>query len=437
MADSAHRIHLNGLQVIRGIAALAVVLYHEQGFLHAAVPASPTWWFTALFRSGYAGVDVFFVLSGFLIVYVHYDDIGLAPRVADYLWRRASRIYLFYWILCLFFIPAVFVAPALFTNSGKQEILGLVSSVLLLPQPGIPLLGVTWSLQHELYFYAIFALVIAAPRTAGTVAVAVLGGTLAAQFSRTPVVFPWSFIFSFRNLQFALGVAVALVIKRSRLRPNWRTLLVLGSTLFCGTALLDDYSLVPFVPVRNMCLYGMGACLIVWAVVLRDLSTRNTKPVAMLVGLGEASYAVYLLHYPALVALHRLSSLWSGSVVVPQPVVLVVNTGIALSIGVAAHVMVERRVLRWARGFGGRRFAIGTGLAPASRCSQEVALTGGPIARISRRLRLSIVRRRDRRRKPCRVPSGPSGGTYPAETGTKAGSPLPCISEGERDSRSC
>jgi len=70
MADSAHRIHLNGLQVIRGIAALAVVLYHEQGFLHGAVPASPTWWFTALFRWGYAGVDVFFVLSGFLIVYV-------------------------------------------------------------------------------------------------------------------------------------------------------------------------------------------------------------------------------------------------------------------------------------------------------------------------------------------------------------------------------
>jgi peptidoglycan/LPS O-acetylase OafA/YrhL len=147
------RVRLEGLQVIRGIAALAVLLYHEQGFLSAAVPASSANnEFTALFRWGYAGVDVFFVLSGFLIVYVHYDDIGFAPRVADYLWRRASRIYSFYCLLCIFLIPAVFIAPALFTNAGKQNLLRLISSVLLLPKPGMPLLGVTWPLQHELYF---------------------------------------------------------------------------------------------------------------------------------------------------------------------------------------------------------------------------------------------------------------------------------------------
>lgn len=82
IVQPAGRVHLDGLQVIRGIAALAVVLFHEQELTSFGPHAVSNNWFTALFKFGYAGVDIFFVLSGFLIVYVHYGDIGRPSRIS-------------------------------------------------------------------------------------------------------------------------------------------------------------------------------------------------------------------------------------------------------------------------------------------------------------------------------------------------------------------
>src|SRR5216683_3883717 len=93
------------LQALRGISALLVLGLHS-------VPFAPHL-FRYLFSWGFAGVDFFFVLSGFILLYVHYGQIGRPEKLRSYFIRRFSRIYPSYWAVMVFLIPAAFVLRSL------------------------------------------------------------------------------------------------------------------------------------------------------------------------------------------------------------------------------------------------------------------------------------------------------------------------------------
>jgi len=95
MAASAVATKLSGIEISRGLAASAVVLYHVARHLNQAY-SMPT--LASVFQFGHAGVDVFFVISGFIIVYVHYKDIGASDRLGHYVGRRITRVMPAYWI---------------------------------------------------------------------------------------------------------------------------------------------------------------------------------------------------------------------------------------------------------------------------------------------------------------------------------------------------
>ncbi|MGL4420416.1 MAG: acyltransferase family protein, partial [Gemmataceae bacterium] len=87
---------LRNVQALRGLACLFVVLYHVAGWEQLVWPRIPVFGFYRYF--GFAGVDLFFVLSGFIITHAHWKQIGQPRHLPTYLYRRLSRIYPVYWL---------------------------------------------------------------------------------------------------------------------------------------------------------------------------------------------------------------------------------------------------------------------------------------------------------------------------------------------------
>ena len=137
---------LTGIEAGRGVAALLVLGVHARDHLFKnfgqSVPLGD------LFVFGHAGVDFFFVLSGFIILYVHAKDIGRPHRLSHYLQRRFTRIYPFYWAALLLTLAVMSVSKAQIFPSFFH----VVSSVLLIPLSGDPVIPVAWTLQNEVTF---------------------------------------------------------------------------------------------------------------------------------------------------------------------------------------------------------------------------------------------------------------------------------------------
>lgn len=111
-----NQLQLKTLQQGRGLAAMAVAAFHlslllgDTRYLNDAV-------FLKFTQRGNLGVDFFFVLSGFIIVFAHYKDINHPARVSDYLLKRFTRLFPVYWLYTAFFavwLPSASGAPALF-----------------------------------------------------------------------------------------------------------------------------------------------------------------------------------------------------------------------------------------------------------------------------------------------------------------------------------
>lgn len=109
---------LESLQVGRGVAAFMVLLFHSQVFMRVVHPESG---FARMFGFGRTGVDFFFVLSGFLMVYVHRRDFGAPSRLGVYAYKRLTRIYPVYWVLCAVLVPLVLLAPIGDAESGEGD----------------------------------------------------------------------------------------------------------------------------------------------------------------------------------------------------------------------------------------------------------------------------------------------------------------------------
>lgn len=146
---------IQSLQVFRGFAALAVVAHHAVISTDAFVGVVPPH-VASILGKGHLGVDFFFVLSGFIIMYAHMGDSRSALAVRRYTFKRLIRIFPPYLPLSIGMIALYAVLPG-FSASGGRDF-SLMSSLLLLPADRPPALSVAWTLVHEMQFYAVFLL---------------------------------------------------------------------------------------------------------------------------------------------------------------------------------------------------------------------------------------------------------------------------------------
>ncbi|WP_375512368.1 acyltransferase family protein [uncultured Nostoc sp.] len=153
---------LNLLQVYCGIASLMVVLTHGNKIVAGELQQNDLY-LLQIFHFGWIGVDFFFVLSGFIIFYIHQSDIGKPDKFTPFLFKRFIRVYPLYWsILGLKILVSLFstAKDSIYQRSADE----IIKAVLLLPQDRSILessfIGVNWTLCYEVFFYCIFGFLI-------------------------------------------------------------------------------------------------------------------------------------------------------------------------------------------------------------------------------------------------------------------------------------
>lgn len=301
MSPAAPRDHLRSLQALRGVAAGAVVFehLHFHSELRQGPGLVPEW-----FAAGHLGVDLFFVLSGFILLHVHRADLGRSGRVGAYFWRRFVRI----WPL-LALLSTLKLGYLLLGGPGasphKTEPAVILTSYLLLPHPDWPLLDVAWTLRHEALFYALFGLAVWGGARLGLVLCGLAAiGLLCVPLAGGPAGWPWwaAFLGTPLHWHFLFGLAVAWLARQPAaavlLRPIPAALLIaasLAALWFGARAHLHTGRDEPRI------LFALGAAaLVLWLVLVER---RRPLPVpGWLAHLGDASYSLYLWHGFVIVA---------------------------------------------------------------------------------------------------------------------------------------
>jgi len=333
---------LDGAQMLRAVAAGAVLVHHTlQQSNGATSRLAPDWLTTA----GAAGVDLFFVISGFIMAWIAFRAPGRAPRPGRFIVDRLTRILPLFWLCCA---ATLAVAAVGFLRSADLSPGSVVLSLLLLPHEG-RLLGVAWTLEYELLFYAVFALCLplrSLTRSTGAAGVAIAALVLAA-----PVLPPGTvraFLGNPIMLEFVGGMAIAwLSLRRpDLLRVPLALAVAAGAVLMLAPMWVLHETTDGLRGWPRLMFWGLPAMLVVAHAV-----TALPRPGAVtraLVRLGDASYALYLTHafvmigYAAVLKRTALREVGQG------PAVVVVS---ALSIVVAllAHRLVELPVTRAVR----------------------------------------------------------------------------------------
>lgn len=352
---------LETLEAVRGIAALLVVLYHLQDIFSARMEIVP---FGGVFGAGDRGVDLFFVLSGFIIAFIHKRDVGNPAAVGPYFFKRACRVLPAVWILTLLATVLYAFHFGGHAKAAKLDAWNFVASMLLLPQQQTALVNVTWTLKYEIFFYALFALVIANRRFGLVTLLAWQCAVLLHLFGLLQVS-DWLTSYYLRPicLEFGIGMLGAWVVAHGGMTfrtPAWLTVGLLFSAIgvVAGGLLLEGLVGRHVLEPERLLIYGVAPGVAILALVKLE-QTGGLRAPKILVWLGSISYAVYLTNY---------SVLTFAAVAMKHVTVFPVNVAtllgcvmLAVAAGGAFHAWVDaplQSYLRRRRGAGARERAV-------------------------------------------------------------------------------
>jgi exopolysaccharide production protein ExoZ len=315
---------IDGIQVLRAVAAIMVVIEHSR----YAVPGGEAA-FSHFFASG---VDIFFVISGFVMALTTgASDQNISfwdgrSEALLFLRKRVARIVPLYWL------------ATLWTTRRELPDLNLAKDFLFIPRwnPAFPdsiLPSVVqgWTLNYEMFFYALFSasmlfrakrsLVLISALVAISLLAFVPGEGIYQRFYTNNII-----------LEFGIGVVLFQLIKFTAY-PQWRRSVFVVLMLVGFALLMIGYSHAP-----RFLTQGLPSALIVWA---SFGACKGWLQVGLLKKLGDASYAIYLFHWASFGALKPLVALAPDRL---YPLLLV-HIIFAIFSGIAIHLVVETRLI--------------------------------------------------------------------------------------------
>jgi len=285
---------LDSLQGLRGIAASLVVAFHAVNSLKNAgwVPE-----YTSGFAiRGMAGVDIFFVISGFVMVLTTANKPRGIDAARKFMLARLTRIAPMYWLLTTLMVMLLLFAPSVFSTE-KFNLARTITSYLFLPYEvkeaghAYPVLYVGWTLTYEMFFYLVFAVSLCfaeRPMRYCIVAFFVMLalGSLTAQANA----FYWRFMTNPMMLEFVFGCIIGWMYTQRMKVP-------MAVSAFMAVAGILGFFVSPITPEmeHRFIFAGIPSALLVAGFVFWE-SANGWIPKLVLLPVGNASYSIYLTH---------------------------------------------------------------------------------------------------------------------------------------------
>lgn len=280
--------HLISVQALRGLAALVIVIGHSIMEVQQVISGFPP----LPFNFGF-GVDIFFIVSGFVMALTHEKVLASNSPFTTFITKRAIRVIPLYWIYTSLMLLAIAAVPGELNNSQVSSKL-IVCSYTFVPCVNhlgffSPVLTLGWTLNYEMFFYLLFAISIInflpGPFPYKLFALLALsyglnltiGGVW--EFWGDPIIF-----------EFFAGVLLAMLYKRIGLQPNavlFAILTTIGVAFLVG---LDDFELPRIIS------FGLPAALVSAAFIFLLPNNINGNLVKASAFVGDSSYSLYLSH---------------------------------------------------------------------------------------------------------------------------------------------
>lgn len=324
------------LQAGRAAAAFAVAAYHL-----SIIMGEPRYGGEEVFREytrqGNLGVDFFFVLSGFIILFAHFKDIDNPGAVGKYLYRRFVRIFPVYWLYTLGFV-AVFALAGGTVAKVPSTVSDWVTSLTLIRfTDAAPPLTVAWTLFHEVAFYATFAILIINKRLGIAVfilisAISVLLYHFPAEEERTP----FNVYTSAYNLYFLLGMGAYLLYRRGGSGVVEFTLgLVILVVTMAG--ILIPHPMLPLT-------FALAMALLLAGVTKFEAAGKIDVPKFITLA-GDASFTIYLTHTNFQGTLLKIMKATGLQNTVGNELTYVIVLVGTIVLGCVAYLIIEKPIL--------------------------------------------------------------------------------------------
>lgn len=342
---------IQNIQALRGVAVLSVVLFHlvsiEQKYGGSKTILSE------LFQFGMVGVDLFFVISGFVMVAVTRGKFKNQKHALKFIYRRASRIFPTYWFYSLLVLIVFFIQP-LWVNSSQGNQVNILASFLLLPSQTLPLVMVGWTLTHEMYFYLIFFLFMLLFSERNMPIAVLLWGIsvllLNISFkSSSPVI---RIVTHPLTIEFIGGCVIGILYYKRNSQTTVRVLIAMAC--FVLTASIIGYFYYQKItgqiaPLHwwRILIFGIPALLIVYCFV--NAEEKGFVVHSSLIKVGDASYSIYLSHVITLSAVGRVWSMFSTNAVYDNFIMIPILFLVVIYVGIISYHLVEKPLLKLSR----------------------------------------------------------------------------------------
>ncbi|MGB8719013.1 MAG: acyltransferase [Desulfobacterales bacterium] len=328
------------VQALRAVAACAVLVHHVLFMLvHNAGYSFD------VSSIGASGVDLFFVISGFIMVYTSYSSFGKPKASISFVRRRAIRIAPIYWIYTTAVVLLLAFAPGLFSETRFDWNHVISSYLFLLSENTAGQVGTVmqtgWTLCFEVYFYLLFAVLLNLPRRfflamAGTLfAAGVILGMVTepapwATVATNPIV-----------LEFFFGAVIAYLFMNGFVLSRLIAIafIILGIAIVVMT---EDADLGIWT--RAIC-WGLPASALLLGAVSLESGGMNVP--RGLVALGDSSYSLYLVHPFIVPAIGKLWLALRLSDHAPPALLFAAAFCCSLAAGHASYLAIEKPITRW------------------------------------------------------------------------------------------
>jgi exopolysaccharide production protein ExoZ len=350
---------LPNIQILRAIAALAVVFYHD-GIETTNIcnsigtPCNYDFWVGAF------GVPLFFIISGFIMVMTSWNSFGQPGAPFSFIKRRITRIVPLYWLITTIAVIGIIISPAML-NVPVLDPLYISASYLFWPVTRInglvrPIANLGWTLNLEMMFYAVFTVALFFTRVRGLIlTISLLAGMSMLQttglFGKTGTLHstPLNFWADPIILNFIVGMMIAVFYRKGTRITSVETWLLMATSVV-GILIVGNLSgFLDALPEDNIINRVVAMipmlCLVVAATMGPQLDASKAIWRAGLL-VGDASYSLYLIH-PFI--LRPLGKIWAKFIGSGLPVWTFTIIGVfaALGAGLILYTIVEKRLTHY------------------------------------------------------------------------------------------